>query len=76
MASQSSLGARGPLASCDSCFRTKFREATPTSYRAFDAALAALKETGRSPAEPGGVTVAETFARFGTTEWDMLRNGA
>lgn len=43
------------------------------AMHAFDAALAELAQTGRSPAPPGGITIAQTFGRFGTAEWDSLR---
>lgn len=43
------------------------------TMHAIDAALAELAQTGRSPAPPGGVTIAQTFGRFGTAEWDDLR---
>lgn len=43
------------------------------AIHAFDAALSELTQTGRSPAPPGGVTIAQTFGRFGTAEWDGLR---
>ncbi len=45
------------------------------AMHAFDAALAELSHTGRAPAPPGGVTVAQTFARFGMAEWDEVRTG-
>lgn len=45
------------------------------AMHAFDTALAELSRTGRAPAPPGGVTVAQTFARFGTAEWDEVRTG-
>jgi 2-methylisocitrate lyase-like PEP mutase family enzyme len=44
------------------------------AVHAFDAALAELSRTGRAPGPPGGVTIAQTFARFGTAEWDGLRS--
>ena len=43
------------------------------AMHAFDAALAELAQTGRAPATPGSVTVAQAFGRFGTAEWDALR---
>ena len=45
------------------------------AVQAFDAALDELSRTGRPPAPPGGVTVAQTFARFGMAEWDEVRTG-
>ena len=43
------------------------------AIHAFDTALADLTQSGRPPAPPGGVTIAETFGRFGAAEWDGLR---
>ncbi|MBW7970241.1 isocitrate lyase/PEP mutase family protein [Bradyrhizobium sp. BR 10289] len=43
------------------------------AVHAFDAALSELANTGMSPSPPSGVTVAETFARFGSEEWDSMR---
>jgi 2-methylisocitrate lyase-like PEP mutase family enzyme len=45
------------------------------AIHAFDTALAQLALTGRSPGSPSGVTIAQTFARFGAAEWDRLRAG-
>lgn len=46
------------------------------AIHAFDAALAELSSTGRSPPPPGGVTISATFDRFGAQQWNGLRGGA
>jgi hypothetical protein len=38
-----------------------------------DATLKALKETGMPQAPKSGVTVSESFRRFGADEWNALR---
>lgn len=40
---------------------------------AFDAALGALRTTGRHPVPGAGLNVGEVFAKVGAAEWDALR---
>ncbi len=41
---------------------------------ACDGALATLRATNRPPSSAGGMTVHDRFRRFGSDEWDALRN--
>jgi 2-methylisocitrate lyase-like PEP mutase family enzyme len=43
------------------------------AMEAYDAALAAVKETHQPPASAGKMRVADRFRRFGSDEWDGLR---
>ncbi|MDA8248579.1 MAG: carboxyvinyl-carboxyphosphonate phosphorylmutase, partial [Rhodospirillales bacterium] len=43
-----------------------------TVIAAGDAALAALRDTGRHP-DVGGMQVRDVFARMGAAEWDAIR---
>jgi 2-methylisocitrate lyase-like PEP mutase family enzyme len=74
-------GGKTPLVELEEAKRMGYRLAIlpgllfTVAIDAMDTILADLKKTGKAPPRPKGATVADTFRRFGTEDWDRIRRG-